>query len=733
MKYGFTCRRAVGLTMLAIVGLALLGPSAAADEGMWLLSQIGSLNLRQKGLKIDPREVYRPDGPCLARACVMVTMASGAFVSDRGLVLTNHHVAFGAIQRISAAGKKNYVRDGYLARTLEEEIRAPGYTVTVTLRCEDVTKKVLEGLEPDATEAERSKHVRARMDEVVKAARREESDRSIRFRVKEVFDGAGYTLYATRRYRDVRLVYAPPAAVGEFGGDPDNWMWPRHCGDFTFLRVYAKPNGEPAGYAKDNVPFKPEVWLELSTAGVKEGDFTFILGHPARTYRHRTSYYARYHRDVMLPTQIKRWQARREQIEASSKEGEGAALRNLSTLKGVLNGLKNFQGKVEWMRKKKLVEAIRVEEEDLLERVRRRAALKREYGHVLDDLGRIYDELEHREKIRPCLDRAARPRLMRVARVLHELSVELEKPDEQRSRRYREDRLGRLRTRTLRGLDELDVEADRDQFVKAIRSFADLPEAVLPPVLAKVVDGKTGAAREDALERFAKKTWKGSKLAKPKVVTRYLSYDAKKLEKLKDPLVRFAAALADIREKVLSAGRSNTRLKRSRRRLYEARRALKCGPTYPDADSSLRFTYGTVRGYRARDAVRYDYITSLAGVMEKETGREPFASPPRLLELYDEKDFGRWVDKHVNCVPVAFVHGTDITGGNSGSPVLNARGKMIGIAFDGNWEAITSDYRFEPDLTRTISVDIRYVLFITEKLAGAGHLLEEMGIKRGSL
>jgi len=730
MKHRLPCRRALASTLLAIVVLSFLCPSVVADEGMWLLSQIGTLNLRQKGLKIDPREVYDPDKPCLARACVMVTMASGAFVSDRGLVLTNHHVAFGAIQRISTARKTNYVHDGYLAESLEEEIHAPGYWVRITLRCEDVTKKVLGGLKPKATEAERREHVNARIDEIVKAARQAETDRRIRFEVREAFHGAGYHLYATKQYRDVRLVYAPPAAVGEFGGDPDNWMWPRHCGDFTFLRVYAKPDGEPAGYAKDNVPFKPDVWLRLSTDGVKEGDFTFILGHPARTYRHRTSCSARYHRDVMLPGQIKRLQAMREQLEGS---GEGPALRNLSSLKGVLNGLKNYQGKVEWMEKKHLVEAMRAEEEDLRERIRRRAALKREYGDVLDEIGGLYDQMVHGEKVRPCLEQVGRPRLMRIARVLHELGVELEKPDEQRSRRYRESRLERLRTRTLRGLDELDVEADRAKFVEAVRSFGGLPEALLPPVLAKVVDGKDGKARDEALERFAKKTWKDSRLAKPEVVKRYLGYNAKKLAKLDDPLVQFAAALEETRARTRSSGRNDSRFKHLRRSLYEARRALKLGPAYPDADSSLRFTYGTVRGYRARDAVDYDYITSLAGVVEKETGHEPFASPPRLLELYRRNDFGRWVDKHVKGVPVAFVHGTDITGGNSGSPVLNARGKMIGIAFDGNWEAITSDYRFEPDLTRTISVDIRYVLFITEKLGGALRLLEEMGVKRGSL
>jgi hypothetical protein len=269
--------------------------------------------------------------------------------------------------------------------------------------------------------------------------------------------------------------------------------------------------------------------------------------------------------------------------------------------------------------------------------------------------------------------------------------------------------------------------------VAAVGGCAELPDRLQPALFADLVRGKQGGERAKALEAYAMEVWKGSKLKSPAAVAACFALDAKGLARLDDPMVRLAAGLTAARNLTNSGPGGESRLTEPRRFLLEARQAWKSGAVYPDADGTLRFTYGKVRGYRPRDAVRYDYITSLAGVVEKETGKEPFRSPPKLLELFARRDFGKWVDRRLGCVPVAFLHDTDITGGNSGSPVLDAHGKMIGIAFDGNWEAITGDFRFDPELQRTISVDIRYVLFCTDKFAGASHLLEEMGVKGRSL
>ncbi|MBN2490481.1 MAG: S46 family peptidase [Planctomycetes bacterium] len=721
-------RRLVGLAA-ALALVALVGGRAGADEGMWTLAQVRGLGLEKKGLAIAAREVYDPDRSCLVRASVNLSGASGALVSARGLVLTNHHVALRGIHQISTT-ERNYLRDGFHARTPAEERPLRGYTAMVTLRCEDVTAQVLAGLEPEATGAERERHVSARIEALEDEARRKSRDSHERFRVREAFDGAAYYLYATRTYRDVRLVFAPPAAIGEFGGDPDNWMWPRHCGDFTFLRVYAGPDGQPAGHADTNVPLAPERWLKLSPAGVKEGDFTFVLGYPARTHRHVTSHFVRYHRDVLMPAQLKRLEELADRLDAPGRTDEKAALRNAASLKGVLNTLKNTAGKAEWLRKKPLVALLEAEEEELQKRLGASALLWRRYGGALEEVGARYVGLEHGEKVRERIDRALASPVLRAARVLAELGVEKAKPDEQRRREYRDSRRERLETRTLEALRSHDPAADREPFVAAIAAFGDLPDSLLPEVLGPVVAGKSGEERAPALAAFAEEAWQASALQDAEAVRRFFALEARELQALEDPLVRLAAGLAGARAGLDPARGQAGRTKDARRRLFEARRAVDLGVTYPDADGTLRLTFGRVRGYRPRDAVYYGCMTSLGGVVEKETGREPFASPPRLLELHCARDFGRWADSELGGdVPVAFVHDTDITGGNSGSPVLNAHGEMVGIAFDGNWESITSDYCFEPELTRTLSVDIRYVLFVTEKFAGAGHLLEEMGLK----
>ena len=728
MRYRLSPRPLACFMMcLMFLFVSMLQSPAPADEGMWLLTQIKKLNLKQKGLKMDPGAVYDPNRPCVARAILNLGGGTGSFVSDKGLVLTNHHVAYGGLQQISSK-KHNYVRDGFLARTFKEEKRVTRYTATITLECVDVTARVLDDLDPDLGEKERARLISDRVKKIREEYEAKNKDKHVRTRVAEVYNGSGFYLYRTKTYRDVRLVYAPPAAIGEFGGDPDNWMWPRHCGDFSYLRVYASPKGEPAPYAKKNVPLKPEHWLKLSTRGVKKGDFTFIMGCPARTNRQRTSFSARHHRDTMLPGQVERLLNAVKSLEELSARSEEARLQNLSRLKGINNGLKNFQGKVEWLKKNKVVEALQADEAELLAFIQKRPALRKRCGNVFDDLTRIYGQIQFRDQVSSRLTKLNQARLMRVASVLQELAVEKAKPDAERKRRYKESRLKRLKTRTLRGLKELDLEAEEAKFVKAVTAFASISDRKMPDAFLTKVAGKTGEARKKALADLARKIHGSTQLADAQKAKAFFDLEADALKKLKDPMMKLASALSLTR---LPSNRVlGNALKRQRRLLYEARRVRESNRlTYPDADRSLRFTYGYVRGYRARDAVQYDYITSLAGAIEKESGKEPFANPKKLHELYQAGNFGRYVDKHVKCVPIAFIHDTDITGGNSGSPVLNAKGEMIGIAFDGNWEAITSDYRFDPVLTRTISVDIRYVLFVTEKFSGAQHLLKEMGIR----
>ena len=579
-------------------------------------------------------------------------------MSGQGLLLTNHHVAYRGIQQISSK-EHNYLRDGFRARTRQEERPVSGYSATVTLRCEEVTDRILKGLKKNASEEERTRHVRARTEAVINETRPSVPDKAVRFQVKELFDGAAFYLYHLKTYRDVRLVYAPPAAIGEFGGDPDNWMWPRHCGDFSLMRVYAGPGGEPARRQDANVPLVPEQWLKLSRRGVKEGDLTFILGFPARTHRELTAHSVRYHRDTSLPTNIERFQSMADRISGTNSSDGARPLRSLPALKGILNGLKNYQGKVEWMKKKGLVESLKAVEDELARFVRRRTTLQRKYGKLFDDLDEAYRRVANSEQLSARMKQVDRLQVMRVAAVLHQLGIERARPDASRNRRFRENRLDRLKTRTLRGWDEVDLAAEGKAFEEAIAAFHDVPDEALPEALREVVKGQpAGDARRDALAGMARRVWKETRLKDPKTAPAWFDLDAAKQQELKDPLLDLAGSLAGVRSG-LSQARGEQRYKAHRRALHEVRQIQHPGPTYPDADGTLRFTYGRVRGYRPRDAVDYDYITSLGGVVEKETGQEPFASPPRLLTLHRKRDFGPYVDAHLKDVPVAFVQDTD--------------------------------------------------------------------------
>ncbi len=718
---------------LATVLVTSMTLTARADEGMWLVTQIGKLPLKEKGLAIPPEKLFSNDGPCLAHAILNLGGGTGSFVSSNGLVLTNHHVAFDAIRALSNE-ENNYVRDGFVAKTLGDEKRAQGFTASITVYAADVTADVLEGMRVDLDPVAREKFISDAVNRVTEKHRElaKARDEHLRCSVREIYNGARYMVYYSKTYQDVRLVCAPPAAIGEFGGDPDNWMWPRHCGDFSYMRVYAAPDGSPAKYRKDNVPLKPRVWLEVTTAGVKADDLTFIMGYPGSTNRHRTSFSARYHRDQMLPSQAARFEGMIDALLKQAGDDESKKLELASRIKSLQNVRKNFAGKAEWLKKKGLVEAMQAEEAAARAFVASHPKLAKTHGDIFDRLATLYTSIESRAAIQEAASGVAGNDLMRFANVIASLKVELPKEPGDRSSAYRGERLERTLKRAEDRQARMDAEEVRADFLKRILSLAKLPDTALHGPL-EALKGLEGDARREKLSAIAGAALEKTELFDKAVASRMLGHDAEHVVKVDDPVVAIADAVLAARRSVLSNAEVGRLLKEERRRFYEVRQAWKPESlAYPDADRTLRFTYGLVRGYKARDAVTYDYITSLGGAVEKETGEEPFANPPKLIELWKKRDFGNYVDAHVDDVPIAFVHDTDITGGNSGSPVLGADGKMIGIAFDGNWEAITSDYRFDGKQTRTISVDMRYVLFVTEKFLGATRLLEEMGVSRGA-
>ena len=714
--------------VVTILAMALFAPVfVGAEEGMWPIDELKKLpfdELKKMGLELDAKGIYDGKGGGIAGGIVSLGGGTGSFVSSEALILTNHHVAFTALQRASTE-EHNYIEDGFNALTLDDEIPAHGYRAYVLLDIEDVTKKVLGAVKEDMTDIERYEAVEQRNKEIVDKA---EKKGDVECRVVEFFDGMVYKLFTYFKIKDIRIAYAPPRAIGNYGGDIDNWMWPRHTGDFSFLRAYVSPDGSSADYAEENVPYVPEVHLAVSTAGVKEGDFTMILGYPGRTMRYRTTNSVAHHQEYNYPSRIKMFGDLIAIYQEAAAADPGVAIKVASYDQMLNNSMKNYQGMLEGFEKAGLLKRKMKEEKAFTAWLEKNGKMKEKYAHILPEIETLYKDNEtYREKSQlinimnfPCL-------LLRAGATLGRWSEEKEKPDLEREPGYQERDVPRLE----QGLKMIDMNYDRETDKKVLKYFLmislDLPADQRIRAIAALVDGAEDP--EAAVDGFIEKLYSDTKLESADERIRMFGLSRDELLAEKDAFVLFAGKLLiermELEEKDKAFGGALNKL---RPKLIEAYAEWKGGALYPDANSTMRLTYGTVKGYSPRDAVQYDYITTLSGVMEKHTGENPFDCPPKLVELYEKRNLGDFIDRATGEIPVDFLSTCDITGGNSGSPILNGRGEVIGSAFDGNYESISADYIFNEELTRSINVDVRYILFVLEKFSGAQHLLSEMTI-----
>jgi hypothetical protein len=563
--------------------------------------------------------------------------------------------------------------------------------------------------------------------EIIKEA---EADRDVYCSVSEMHGGNQYILYTYFKIKDVRIVYAPPEAIGSYGGDIDNWMWPRHTGDFSFLRAYVAPDGSSAEYSEDNVPYHPKVILPISSAGVNEGDFSIMIGFPGRTNRYASSFSLD---DLINYYYPKRNQSSEETLaimDEFSRKDPAIAIKLESSVSGINNGYKKRQGLLEGFRRSNILARKRTDEKQLIDFINADQHLKKKYGHVIPELDSIFQiEMATREKDFALTRMMYSSDLLSMASSVYKWSVEREKPDMERERWYQD----RDTTRTIRWLNYSQInlvpEVDRALLEHYIRKAWELPDGQRIDAIDRVFTGQSVQENEEIMKSFLDDLFINTKIGDLDTRLDMFHMTKDELENLNDPMINFAISIRpeqdEKRERSKEISGAESRLEPL---LIQAHALWKKYNLYPDANGSMRFNYGEVKGYNPRDAVKYDYLTGLTGVMEKETGKDPFIVPEELKKAYYEKNFFPYLDKKTGDVPICFLTTNDGTGGNSGSPVINGKGELIGLDFDSNYEGVAADYLHESNLARSIVVDIRYVLFVVDKVYHLDALMQEMTV-----
>jgi len=695
---------------------------ARADEGMWLPQLLARLNEKQMkamGMKISASDIYNINKGSLKDAIVSFGgFCTGEIISDKGLVLTNHHCGFDAIQNHSTL-QNNYIRDGFWARNRGEEIPNPGLFVTFIIRIEDVSSQVLAGVKPGMDEKERQSVIDKNIEAARKQVKKESYQDSF---VRAFFEGNQYFLFVTETYKDVRLVGAPPSAVGNFGKDTDNWMWPRHTGDFSMFRIYAGKDNKPSEYAADNIPYTPKKSLSISLDGVKEGDFTMVFGFPGRTMEYLPSSAVDQVVRVNDPVKIGIREKALGVIDAFMRRDEQIKIQYASKYAGIQNAYKKWQGEILGLTRTNAVEKKRMYEAEFQKRVNANPAWKSQYGTVLDDLKKKYDEIEVYGKHRDFYSETiSRIEVFIISSQLNNLVSTREKNGEAGFTRM----LPQVQARLEDLYKEYNAQVDKKLFEVLLEKFAtEQDEKYISSEIRKQ------AAEAGGYAQLADRLYSTTDLDDgDKILAGLKSNPAALLEAhAKDPVNLLFKSIAAAYSSAVSGqyGAIQAEINKLQRSYMQAQMdVFKEKTFYPDANSTLRVTYGTVKGYHPRDAVDYDYYTYLDGVMEKyKPGDYEFDVPEKLQTLYRNKDYGQYGAS--GKMPVCFIARNHTTGGNSGSPALDAYGNLIGINFDRVWEGTMSDINYDPSICRNIMVDIRYVLFIIDKYAGAGHLVKEM-------
>ncbi len=722
------------LCLVIILTIALIVPfTQFADEGMWLMQDINKLpiaEMRAKGLQLSPEEIYNPNGISLKDAVFKVRIGgggsgTGSFISSQGLIITNHHVAFDGIASASTT-EKNYLDKGYIASSQTEEIPMKGYNITIAREIKNVTQEVLSVVKAEMSPEETQKAIDTKRREIAENATKQNG--TLEYEVSEMIVGLKYMLHGYEVIKDIRLVYAPPKSVGFFGGDDDNFLWPRHTGDYSFLRAYVGGDGKPAGYSTGNVPYKPSKFLPISLNGYKEGDFSMILGYPGRTFRLQDSYAIDFQQNVFLPFINDILQTRINLLDEAGKQNPAKQLAYSSERFSLSNALKNFQGSLEGIKRTQLIEKKQAEEDKFKKKIAQDQALQTKYGDLFSKLEKLYVERKANY-----LRSAIVGGMLNNAGVLRTVSLAVgraldkEKPEAERSPVFSDARIEQVKKTLPDILKDTDTKLDAKLISLYLNKALDLPEGQKLSFIEQRFAGKQGESRQAAVNDFARQLVE--EFSSADNIGKLFSLSASDMRSNGSVTLKFLLETSTEIEKTRKIDQNFfTNLPRLRSLYIDGMSTLKNELSYPDANGTLRFTYGEVKGYKPRDGVHYKYFTTLQGVIEKDTGKEPFDVPESIKQIFASKSYGPYDDAATKDMPVAFMTTNDITGGNSGSPVINGRGEMVGVAFDGNYEGLGSDYGYNEAQSRTICVDIRYVLLLAERMAGATSILKELEI-----
>jgi len=714
------------ITFLILILAIFISTFLRADEGMWIPLLIEKYNIKimqEKGFKLTAEDIYSVNRACMKDAIVIFGGGcTGEMISPEGLLITNHHCGYGQIQRHSTL-EHDYLTNGFWAMSREEELPNPGLTVTFLKWMEDVTEQVLKGVTESMSPDERDRVINQNISEIRKKAVEGTNYSAV---VRPFFMGNQYFLFVNETFRDVRLVGAPPSAIGKFGGETDNWIWPRHTGDFSLFRVYADKNNKPADYSKDNVPYKPAYYFPISLKGVKEGDFTMVFGYPGSTSQYVPSFHIDMVKNYLNPKMIEIRTKKIDIMEAAMASDPLVRIQYSAKKSGIANSWKRWIGENQGLEKMNVIARKQEYEKRFTEWVNKDKSRVERYGNILPRYRELYEKFREYYFVNNYTNEVVNGiEALGISRNINQL-ISLYEADAE------PERIKEVKKRLVSDAESIfrdyDLPTDQKLFVAMMEMYGkNLGERWLAPEYKRIREMCKGDFGSLAGKIYPKSPF----TSRERFISFVNGFSKNSIKKAKsDIFYLLANDIADFLSRNVrdELTRINSEIQQLNRIYMAAQMEFEPDRVfYPDANSTLRVTYGQVKGYFSRDAVYFTHYTTLKGIMEKDNPEiYDYNVPEKLRELYRKRDFGRYTQDGE--VPVCFIANNHTTGGNSGSPVINAEGHLIGVNFDRAWEGVASDMAFNPEQSRNISLDIRYALFIIDKFAGAGYLLKEMTI-----